>query len=298
MMSKNLKMIFVGTSEFGAIILEKMIKAGYRPILVITMPDKPVGRKQIITPPLVKLIAQKYDLPIEQPEKIKDLKPKIENLNPDLIIVADYGQIIPKEILDLPKYGCLNIHPSLLPKYRGPSPIQATILNGDKETGVTIIKMTEKIDAGPIIAQSKFKNQISKMNFLQLRNKLAELGAELLIKTIPFWINGQIKPKKQLEKKATFTKILKKEDGLINWQKSAEEIERQIRALNPWPGTYTFYQGKRLKILEAEAINHQLVIKKVQLEGKKPVAFKDFLHGHPDFNLLNLLKLQNNQNKK
>jgi len=150
------KIIFFGTPEFGAIILDKLSDTPYRPILVITTPDKPKGRKQISTPPPVKVIAQKYQIPVSQPEKIESrlLREKIKNLKPDLGIVAAYGQILPKTILDIPKYGFLNIHPSLLPRWRGPSPIQYTILNGDKETGVTIILMNEKMDEGPIIALS------------------------------------------------------------------------------------------------------------------------------------------------
>ena len=159
MKKENLKIIFIGTSQFAAIILDKLCQANLKPVLVITAPDKPVGRKQIITPPPVKLTAEKYGIPISQPKVISNFQFPISK--PDLIVVAAYGQIIPKEILKIPRYGCLNVHPSLLPKYRGPSPIQAAILNGDKETGVTIIKMTEKVDAGPIISNIKY--QISKL---------------------------------------------------------------------------------------------------------------------------------------
>ena len=214
---------------------------------------------------------------------IKNCKLKIENYRPDLIIVAAYGQILPKEILDIPKYGCLNVHPSLLPKYRGPSPIQAAILNGDNEAGVTIINMTEKVDAGPIISNSKFKIQNSKLTYKELHDELAKLGAKLLLKTIPEWIAGKIKPKTQDETKATYTKIIKKEDGRIDWKKPAEYIERQVRALNPWPGTYTFYKSKILKILKTEIINDKLIIKEVHLAGKKPMSFEDFFRGHNDY---------------
>jgi methionyl-tRNA formyltransferase len=279
----KLKIIFVGTPEFGAIILDKLIQNNLKPVLVITAPDKPVGRKQVITPPPVKVIAQKYNLPISQPQKIGHAMSKLRDIEPGLIIVAAYSQIIPKNILDIPKFGCLNVHPSLLPKYRGPSPIQAAILNGDKETGVTIILMDEKMDHGPILAQRKLEFPISNFQFPKLHDELANLGAQLLIETIPKWIKEEIKPKPQNESKATYTKILKKEDGKIDWQKSAEEIERQVRALNPWPGTHTIYKGKILKILKAEIIKGRLVIKEVQLEGKKPMSFEDFLRGHPDF---------------
>jgi methionyl-tRNA formyltransferase len=212
----NLKIVFLGTPEFGAIILEKLIKANFKPVLVVTSPDKPVGRKQTLTPPLVKVVAQKYKIPILQPEKILNLKPQISNLQPDLIVVAAYGQILPKEILDIPKYGSLNVHPSLLPKYRGSSPIQYAILNGDKETGVTIILLDEKIDHGDILAISNFESQISNLTSGELSKELANFGAELLVKTIPKWMKAEIKPRPQDNSKATYTKNFKKEDGKID----------------------------------------------------------------------------------
>ncbi len=320
----ELKIIFMGTPEFGAIILKGLIKNDYKPILVITPPDKPVGRKQILTPPPVKLVAQKYKISIEQPEKVPSFKLQVSSLKPDLIICAAYGQIIPQEILKIPKYGCLNIHPSLLPKYRGPSPIQNTILNGDKETGITIILIDEKMDHGPILAQQElefsifnfqFSNKspgreadspegcipITKITYEELNKNLAELGVKLLIKTIPKWINGEIKAKVQDESKTTYTKIIKKEDGKIDWKKSAEEIERQIRAFYSWPGTFTFFKKNskilRVKILEAESLNKEdpkqlcikckkgyLAIKKLQPEGKKPMTAEDFLRGYHGYN--------------
>jgi len=156
---KTIKTVFLGTPSFGGIILKKLLESGCKPVLVVTEPDKPVGRKQTLTPPPVKLIAQKYNIPIAQPEKIVNCKLKIENLKPDLGIVAAFGQIIPNNILTIPKYGFLNVHPSLLPKYRGPSPIQNAILNGDKETGVSIILLDEKMDHGPILAQRELEIQ-------------------------------------------------------------------------------------------------------------------------------------------
>ncbi len=279
-----MKIVFLGTSQFGAIILDKLIKANYKPILAVTASDKPVGRKQTLTPPPVKAIAQQYEIPVIQPEKIQDTKYKIQNTKPDLIAVASYGQVLPKEILEIPKHGCLNVHPSLLPKYRGATPVQFAILKGDKKTGISIILMDEQIDHGPIIAQRKTtigQNETAK----ELHDRLASLGAELLIDTIPDWINGKIQLQNQDEEKATYTKILTKEDGKINWNKTPEEIEKQIRALNPWPGTYTIYKSRRLKILEARIEKNKLVIEKVQLEGKKPMNLQDFLRGHPDFKI-------------
>ena len=289
MENNKIKIIFAGTPEFGAIILDGLINAKYSPILVITAKDKPKGRKKILTPPPVKVLAERYRIPVAQPEKIINLKSQIFDLKPDLMIVAAYGQILPKEILEIPKYGCLNIHPSLLPSWRGPSPIQYTILNGDKKTGVTIIKMTEKVDAGPIVAQKELNFLTGKETFEMLNNKLAKLGAELLIETIPRWLKGEIKLKPQDESKATYSKILTFEDGKIDWKKPIDYIDRQVRALNPEPGTYTFYKGKILKILETEIQNNKLIIKKVHLAGKKPMSFEEFLRGHPDFSVLNSL---------
>jgi len=207
----------------------------------------------------------------------------------------------------------LNIHPSLLPRYRGASPIQTTILNGDKEAGATIILMDEKMDHGDIVAKSKVKSQKSKITYEELSNQLADLGAKLLIETLPNWIAGKIKPRPQDHSRATFTKILKKQDGKIDWGKSAEEIERQIRAFCEWPSVYTFWNNKQLKILEADISkkpriaqqvelrgkpgevflteNKQLavqtgrgilILKQVQLEGKRPMPARDFLNGHPE----------------
>jgi len=288
MENNKIRIIFIGTPEFGAIILEELVKNNYQPFLVITSPDKPVGRKQILTPPPVKLVAQKYKIPIEQPERIKNYESEIRNLKPDLVICAAYGQIISEEILKIPRHGCLNVHPSLLPKYRGPSPIQTTILNGDEKTGVTIMLMDEEIDHGPILAKRELEitNPKSKITYRELHDKLAEIGAKLLIETIPDWISGKIKPKTQDEKKTTYTKIIKKEDGKIDWKKPAQEIERQIRAFNPWPGAFTFIQKKgkkiRIKICQAELSkdNNKLIIKKLQPEGKKPMSFEEFKKGY------------------
>lgn len=352
----NLKIIFLGTPEFGAIILKKLIKhipsfvlspymssfslslhGPFQPVFVITAPDKPVGRKKILTPPPVKILAEKYNIPVLQPEKIKNYKFTIEGYEPDLIVIAAYNQILPKEILEIPKYGSLNLHPSLLPRWRGPSPVQHTILAGDKNAGVTIILMDEQTDHGPILAQRELGASISlnpketpkKITFqssnesisplaeitrVELNKKLTELGAELLVETIPKWIKGKIKPQAQDESKATFSKILKREDGKIDWKKPAIEIERQIRAFESWPESFCLFCKRknwlRLKILKANVLKQTskgpfgspgktflapddkiavqtgknfLIITELQLEGKKPITSKDFLKGRADF---------------
>ena len=310
MENREIKIVFMGTPLFGAIILKKLSDTPYRPFLVITSPNKPKGRKQVLTLPAVKLAAKEKNIKIIQPLKIKDSKSEIISLKPDLGVVAAYGKILPKEILDIPKYGFLNVHPSLLPCWRGASPIQYTILNGDEKTGISIIKMTEGMDEGPIVEMSKSKCQMSNINAKELTKKLAELGGDLLAETIPRWVSGKITPQPQNDSEATYTKIIKKEDGRINWQNSAESIERKIRAFYPWPGAFSFWNKKRIKITEGKVLKlaensslpipgkvflgsnkkpavlagkDALIIEKIQLEGKKEMSSKEFLRGHGDF---------------
>jgi len=245
--------VFFGTSKFAIPALRGLFESKYEIATVITQPAKPAGRKQAPLPSPVELWAKEHNLKIEyclpagDPPKGKKLKIS----QTDIFIVASYGKIIPKEILDIPKYGCLNIHPSLLPKYRGASPIQAAILNGDAETGVTIIKMDEKMDHGPVLGNVKFQMSNVKINYKELHDKLAETGANLLIKTLPKYIAGEIKQEAQDEAQATFTKIITKDDGKINWQDPAEKIERMIRAYEEWPIAWTTLDGKRLKTFNA-----------------------------------------------
>lgn len=232
-----------------------------------------------------------------------------ESSEVDLIVVGFYGKIIPKKILEIPKYGALNIHPSLLPKYRGPSPVQGTILNGETKTGVTIICMDEKVDHGPIIATENFEIGDKRFTTPELTKKLWELGGDLLVKTIPHWVEGSIKPIPQDHSQATYTKRFSKVDGKIDWGKSAKDIERQIRAFDPWPGTFTLFKDKTLKILKASVLSQKLrepkfslgtvfltddkklaiqcgedalLIEEVQLEGKKSMSAREFLLGHKD----------------
>jgi len=301
---KKFKFIFIGTSEFAAIIIDNLIKNKWQPLLVITQPDKKTGRNQIFTSSPVKLITQKNKIKILSPKKIIEVKSQIINVNPEFIIVSSYGQILPSEILNLPPFGCLNVHPSLLPLYRGPSPIQAAILNGDKKTGVTILKMDEKIDHGPILAKEKItidKNDTTP----SLSKKMAELSSKLIIKTVPLWLENKIQTQTQDEKRASYTKIIDKKDSLIDWRGNALEIEHQVRAFLPWPGSYTFWQNKQLKIIKAKIYSDNfelepgrvfktedneiavatskkaLIVKKLQIEGKNPAEDQDFLRGYP-----------------
>lgn len=312
----KIKTILMGTPGFAETIFRKTyptLKDRLDITAVIAAPDKPVGRKQELVPSPVKKWALENNLPVLQPKKIADPEwiRRVQELNPDLIILCAYGQIIPKEILDIvhpvrgAKYGALNIHPSLLPKYRGASPIQTTILNGDKISGVTIILMDEEMDHGPTISNFQFTIS-NKITYKELENKLVEAAADLLIKTLFDWIDGKIKTQLQNHSKATFCKIIRKEDGKINWNKSAQEIERQVRAFRQWPTAYTFWNGKQIRILEADPStslgtskktgevftenkelmvqtgNGILVLKEIQLEGRKPMSVRDFLNGHPE----------------
>jgi len=321
----KIKTILMGTPEFAEKIFRKFRpwadqpRAGYQfeIVAVVTAQDKPVGRKQELTPSPVKKWAVGANLSVLQPDKIRNPEwvTKIKELNPDLIILTAYGQIIPQEILDIPKYKALNIHPSLLPRYRGASPIQSVILNGEKETGVCLMIMDAGMDHGPIIANSKFEIRNSKITYNELADQLADLGAELLVKTLPDYIEGKIKAQPQDHEKATFCRLIKKEDGKIDWNKSAEEIERQIRAFAEWPTAYTGIENQEsrimnLKILEADFENPStklgtskkigevffteqkelavqtgngiLILKQVQPEGKKSMSSRDFLNGHPE----------------
>jgi methionyl-tRNA formyltransferase len=295
-----MKIIFTGTTEFGIPTLEKL-KKNYELVLIITQPDKPTGRKKELTPPPIKLWAQKNNIPLEQPEKIKDLRLKIKELGADLLLVAAYGQIIPKEILDLPKFDSINIHGSMLPKYRGASPIQAALLNGDEETGITLIKMDEKMDHGPIIAKQRVAIDDAD-NFDSLYKKLANTAADLIERILPDWFAGKIKPGEQVHSIATYTKLLTRIDAKIDWTKTARQISNQIRALNPEPGTWTTLDGKIVKILTAKKLSEtkielpgkifnqsgemgvkcqdtSLIIERIQPEGKNPMTGRDFLNG-------------------
>jgi methionyl-tRNA formyltransferase len=273
-----MKYLFFGTPEFAAIILEKLIKAGFSPEAVVCNPDRAVGRKKIITAPAAKVIAQKYNIPVLQPENLElgirnwEFK-KIKNIIFDFFVVAAYAKILPKKILEIPKRGAIGVHPSLLPKYRGPTPIQSAILNGETETGVTLFLLDEKVDHGPIV--SNVQCQMSNADTYEtLLKKLADLSANLLIETAPKFIKGEIKPRPQNEAEATYTKKFSLEDAYADLEKDEPEIIiRKIRALNPEPGVWTIkqIQGKpqRIKIVAAEIENRRLKITKAYAAGEK-----------------------------
>ncbi len=301
----------MGTPEFGAQCLAALLGSDrFDVVAVISQPDKKVGRQQILTEPPIKQLAKQNNTPVYQPEKIRTEVALIKELKPELIVVAAYGQIIPQSILEIPTYGCINVHGSLLPKYRGAACLQAPILNGDKYSGVTIMKMDAGLDTGPILARKKIKLAKDE-TASSLHDKLAALGAGLLIKTLGRYTRGWIKPEKQKETEASYVKMIKKEDGHINWRKDAIEIERMIRAYNPWPGAYSYLSDEDLKInrvlfkilavrpqplkinkykigqlflyesaLAVQCGQNALVVIKLQLEGKKVMEVDSFLRGN------------------
>lgn len=310
----------MGTPEFGARALEALLNSDFFDVVaVVTQPDKKVGRGLELATSAIKKVAQKYKLEIYQPERIRNEVTLIKELNPELIVVAAYGQIIPPSILDIPIHGCINVHGSLLPKYRGAACLQAPILNGEKYSGVTIMKMDEGLDTGPILAKKKIKLAKNE-NASSLHDKLAELGSVLLIKTLIKYTRGKLKPKKQNSRYATYVKTLRKEDGHINWHNSAEAIERLTRAFNPWPGAYGYLSDEDLKInsvlfklwavrprplkinkyrvgqlfrhenaLAIQCGQNALIIIKLQLEGRKVMEVDSFLRGNQSI-IGNILK--------
>jgi len=303
-----MKFVFFGTPKFATLILETLKKNSLNPTLIITTQDKPAGRKLQLKAPPVKEWAKHNNIPVLQPEKLKSAEfiSYLSNTKCLMAVVVAYGKIIPKEVLNIFPKGVLNVHPSLLPHWRGADPIRAAILAGDKKIGVTVMLIDEKMDHGPILAQQELEYPTFSAQYSMLETKLAELGGELLLEVLPKWIAGKIRPKEQEHSKATYTKKIAKGDGRIDWSESAEIIERKIKALNPWPGTFSFWKknGKnlRINIIEAEVSKHpakkpglvsksspdlfidakdkKLKIIRLQLEGKKPQTAKDFLNGH------------------
>ncbi|NUQ57560.1 MAG: methionyl-tRNA formyltransferase [Candidatus Paceibacter sp.] len=290
--TKNLNLVFFGTSEFAVKILDKLIENGYVPSLVVTTPDKPQGRKMVLTPPPVKERITNYEsriknqIKIIQPEKLNPSLFMIPDSEFSLFIVAAYGKIIPKSVLEIPKFGTLNVHPSLLPKFRGPSPIQSFILSGEEKTGVTIMLMDELVDHGPILSISNLKSKNSNLNAKELEEKLAELGGQMLVDVISKWVKREIKAQEQDHAKATFTKKITKEDGLVDLEKNSPEIVyRKFLAFQPWPGIYYFTEkdGSKIRVIITDmelSETGELKIKKVKPEGRNEMSYEDFLKGN------------------
>ena len=305
---ENIRVLFFGTPLFASKILESLCTFGYNVCGVITQPTKKSGRGALPKPSLVMETASKYSLLVYQPFSNDELFNIVQQIKPDIIVVAAYGRLIPGDVLAIPPYGSLNVHGSLLPKYRGSSPIPAAILNGDKETGITIMRMEEGLDAGPIVSKVKVRLDFTETT-TTLYNKLADVGASEIIQVIPPYIAGKINIVPQNENKATYCTIIKKEDGLINWHRSALDIERQIRAFTPWPNAYTQWNGKLLKILEGQVVKKvlepgnvvaldkslligcgqdSLDVSRLQIEAKKEMSVIDFINGYKIIDEVNL----------
>ena len=303
-----LRIIFMGTAELSCASLGKIFHdERFSVIAVVTQPDKPKGRELKITPSPVKILAEKLMLPVLQPIKARDDQfiAELRELKPDLMVVVAYGQILPQAILDLPPHGCLNVHTSLLPKYRGAAPIQWAIANGEPETGVTIMKMDAGLDTGPIL--STRRTPILPTDDSQsLHDRLAQLGAELLVETIPGYVAGSISPRPQPPEGSTYAAKISKEDGRIDWNWPTQKIWNRLRAFTPWPGAFTFLPGEPkpqlLKILKAEVVEKTgkageilsadksglvvaagqdaLRILELQREGGRRMNAAEFLAGH------------------
>ncbi len=300
------KTIFMGTPEFAVKPLQALIAdPDFSVIAVITQPDKPVGRKQIITAPPVKELAQQNNIPVFQPNKIIEIKEALKQLSPAIAVIAAYGQILPKSILDIPKYKSINIHASLLPKYRGASCIHAAILNGDQKTGISIMQMDEGLDTGPIIRQKPINIDPAE-TAASLHDKLSNLAQSILTDNLKKYINQKLLPQTQDNSQSTYVKMLKKEAGHLDFNNPADYIDRQVRACYPWPGTFAYLQKKPLKILTLggtiktdqphkigelffnnnilliQCQDQAIEITKLQLAGKTPITSSEFIQGHTD----------------
>ncbi|SET84344.1 methionyl-tRNA formyltransferase [Salinibacillus kushneri] len=248
------RIVFMGTPDFAVPVLQSIIQEGYQVAAVVTQPDRPKGRKRELTPPPVKVEALRHDIPVIQPEKIKNEYEMVLDYQPDLIVTAAFGQILPKELLEEPLYGCINVHASLLPELRGGAPIHYAILEGKKETGVTIMYMVEALDAGDMLAKVKVPIQEND-HVGSLHDKLAEAGSNLLVDTLPKIFNKTIEPEKQNHEQATFAYNIKREQERINWNENYEDIYNHIRGLHPWPVASTKLNGKNIKIWWGEKVN-------------------------------------------
>ena len=248
------RIVFMGTPDFSAPILRSLVASSYNIVLVVSQPDRPKGRKRIMTPPPVKVEAEAHGIPVFQPEKLTGEYEKILAYEPDLIVTAAYGQLLPKGLLEAPAYGCINVHASLLPELRGGAPIHYAILQGKKETGITIMYMVEKLDAGDMLTQRKVT--IEEHDHVgSLHDKLSAAGSDLLMKTLPQLFSGKLSPEQQDESKATFAANIKREQEKIDWTRNNTEVYNHIRGLYPWPVAFTTYEGKTMKIWWGE-IDH------------------------------------------
>lgn len=306
-MSERPVIVFMGTPDFAVPILRKLVEANYSIALVVTQPDRPKGRKKVLTPPPVKEEAVKLGLPVFQPEKIKqeDALEKLEEIKPDLILTAAYGQILPVRLLELPRLGCVNVHASLLPKYRGAAPIHYAVMNGESETGVTLMYMEQGLDTGAMISKVSVPIE-EEDNTGTLFEKLSLKGAELVIQTLPDLLAEQVQAEPQKDEEASYAPMLTREDERIDWHRSARQIFNQVRGLNPWPGAFTTWNNQVMKIWESrvhaetseassktpgtvlqvtadeiivQAGSGEIALTRIQPAGKKAMDVKDFVQG-------------------
>ena len=301
----------MGSPEFAVPPLEHLLASQYQVVAVYTQPDKPAGRGRALVSPPVKRTALAWQLPVVQPVSLKEagVVEQLAGFHPDAIVVSAFGQILPEKVLALPRFGCLNIHPSLLPRFRGASPVASAILAGDEFTGVSLMVMDEGLDTGPILARAQIPIAASDTTG-SLTAKLSWLGARLLLEVLPHWFRGELTPQPQDEAKATYCTEITKKEGEIDWHKPAIDIWRRVRAFNPWPGCYTIWRGKRFKIIEAVPLAEERTFKvgqvvtlpegskaafgvytgdgvlgvlRVQLEGKQVLSAAEFLRGQREF---------------
>lgn len=301
-----MRIVFMGTPDFSVPTLEALIRGGHEVIGVVTQPDKPKGRGKAVLMTPVKEKALEYGIPVYQPVKAREesFVELLRDLNPDAMVVIAFGQILPKSILDIPKYGCINIHASLLPKYRGAAPLQWVVLEGEKETGITTMMMDVGMDTGDML-EKQVVPMDAKETYGSIHDKLSVLGGDLILSTLKKLEQGTLDRTPQPEDEATYTKKITKSMGDIDWTEEAAVIERYIRGLNPWPSAYTSWNGKTLKIWAADVLEQEeigepgeivkvekngvfvktgkgtLVLKEVQLEGKKRMEIEAFLRGYP-----------------
>jgi methionyl-tRNA formyltransferase len=308
----TLRIIFMGTPDFAVPALRKLVEGAahdsWQVVAAVTQPDRPAGRgKRLVASP-VKEYAQAQGLPVLQPQSLRKDPAAVEALRqlaPDLIVVAAYGLILPKTVLEIPRFGCLNIHASLLPAYRGASPITAALLDGLTTTGVSIMVMDEGMDTGPVLTQVRHTIEPGDTT-ASLSQRLAELGATFLLTTLPHWVSGELKPiaQERLSGAVSYCRLIKKEDGRIDWSQSATQIERMTRAYTPWPSAYTSWRGEPFKILQGAVVEGSaepgqvvitpdgpamgtgeglLLLRTVQPAGKRALDIRSFLNGAPDF---------------
>jgi methionyl-tRNA formyltransferase len=304
---KQLRVVFMGTPDFALPSFEALAQSE-EVLAAVTQPDRPKGRGEILTPPPIKLAAQKRSIPVFQPERIRKdpaFIPGLAQLEPDLIVVVAFGQILPESVLKIPRFGCVNVHASLLPKYRGAAPIQWAIIRGEQETGITTLQMDPGMDTGPMLLRRAVPIEPSD-TAATLAPRLAKIGASVLIETLTLLKEGNLIPTPQDHSQATLAPLLKKEDGLIRWEENAEAIFNRARGVEPWPGTTTFYQEKRWKVIKLQVGSREggwgqpgeiirlsekglevaagmgyILINELQPEGGRRMTAQEYAAGHP-----------------